>query len=230
MPEYTKADIRHTIRENEFKEIVKKTLKPRDRLFLALLFCTGARPSEIAGDPEHNKKGMTYGDIEFDFEKGAILFHVPVSKIHRGMYAVDKRQLLLEFDPEDPDYAILVLFQSYNDMYEKQRYIQKKQDIDLEKQLFTFCRKTGYNIVERASEIIGVNICPYNFRHSRLTLLSEDGAGIETLMYFKGSRDIKSIANYLHARKVKFRLKRKKEAENRGEKQNSKHDPSADRS
>ncbi len=216
MPEYKKADIRHTIREEEFKTIIKKTIRPRDRLFLSLLYCTGARPSEVAGDPEHHKKGMTYEDVEFDFKNGAVLFHVPVSKIQKGMYAVDKRQLMLEFDPEHPDYAVLVLIQSFNDMVETQRYIQETRDINPKVQLFDFCRKTGYNIVERAGKIIGTEICPYNFRHSRLTLLSESGAGIETLMYFKGSRDIKSIANYLHARKVKFSLSK----DGRGDKQN----------
>jgi len=215
MPEYKKADIRHTIREDEFKKIIKHTPNARDRLFLSLLYCTGARPSEVAGDPEHNKKGMTFEDVEFDFEKGAVLFHVPVSKIQRGMYAVDKRQLMLEFEPGDPDYAVMVLIQSFNDMVERQRYIQVKKEIDPAVQIFDFCRKTGYNIVERAGKIIGTELCPYNFRHSRLTLLSEAGAGIETLMYFKGSRDIKSIANYLHARKVKFRLNKKKEDERR---------------
>ena len=218
MPEYKKADIRHTIREEEFKQIIQQTIRPRDRLFLSLLYCTGARPSEVAGDPEHNKKGMTFEDIEFDFEKGAVLFHVPVSKIQKGMYAVDKRQLMLEFDLENPDYVVNVLITSFNDMIEHQRYIQDKKEIDPSVQLFTFCRKTGYNIVEKAGKIIDTEICPYNFRHSRLTLLSESGAGIETLMYFKGSRDIKSIANYLHARKVKYRLNKQKEND-RGEKQ-----------
>lgn len=218
MPKYKKADIRHTIREDEFKKIMRETTNPRDRLFLTLLYCTGARPSEISGDPQRKKKGMTYKDIEFDFENGAILFNVPVSKIERGMFAVDKRELLLEFNPEKPDYAVNVLIQSFKNMVERQRYIQNKKDIDPTVQIFDFCRKTGYNIVERAGKIIGTEICPYNFRHSRLTLLSEDGAGVEKLMYFKGSRDISSIATYLHARKVKFRLSK----DDRGDKQRKK--------
>jgi hypothetical protein len=41
-----------------------------------------------------------------------------------------------------------------------------------------------------------------------LTQLAEQGAGIETLMYFKGSKDIKSITPYLHAKEIKFKLKR----------------------
>lgn len=208
MPSYSRADIRHTVREEEFKQIIKKTYLPRDRLFLSLLYCTGARPSEVSGDRERDMEGMTFADIKFDFENGEVVFNVPVSKIQKGVYAVDKRQLGLEFDPEKPDFAIQVLITSLNDIIEKEQYKQKTKDIDPHVQIFNFCRKTGYNIVVRAGDIIGVKLCPYNFRHSRLTLLSESGAGIETLMYFKGSRDIKSIANYLHARKIKYKLNR----------------------
>jgi len=215
MPNYSKADIRHTIRDDEFKKIMRQMLKPRDRLFISLLYCTGARPSEVAGDPQRGLKGMTYDDIEFDFERGYILFHVPVSKIQKGIYAVDKRKLKLGFDPQDPDYPVMELIQSFNDMVKRQTYIQKTKEINRNVPLFTFCRKTGYNIIERAGKIIGTEICPYNFRHSRLTQLSEQGAGIETLMYFKGSRDIKSISNYLHAREIQFKLSR---GENREEK------------
>ena len=209
MPEYSKADIRHTIRDDEFKQIMKKMIRPRDRLFISLLYCTGARPSEVAGDPERGTRGMTYADLEFDFDQGYILFHVPVSKIQKGVYAVDKRKLKLEFDPQEPDYPIMMLLQSFNDMIEMEKHRQGKKEIDPHVQIFSFCRKTGYNIVERAGKIIGTAICPYNFRHSRLTQLSEQGAGIETLMYFKGSRDIKSIATYLHAKEIQFKLGKK---------------------
>ena len=206
MPEYSIANIRHTIRDDEFKAIMKQIIIPRSRLFISLLYCTGARPSEVSGDPQRDIKGMTFDDIEFDFEKGFIAFHVPVSKIQKGIYAVEKRRLKLEFDAQDPDYPIMVLIQSFNDMIEIERHRQGKKDINTNVQLFHFCRKTGYNIVRRAGKIIGVEICPYNFRHSRLTQLSEQGAGIETLMYFKGSRDIKSIATYLHAKEIQFKL------------------------
>lgn len=211
MPEYSKADIRHTIRDDEFKRIMHQMSRPRDRLFIALLYCTGARPCEVAGYPQRRKRGMMFEDIEFDFKEGYIAFHVPVSKIKKGIYVVEKRKLRLEFDPEHPDYPVMMLIQSFCDMVEMEKHIQKTREIDTKVPLFHFCRKTGYNIVERAGKIIGVNICPYNFRHSRLTQLSESGAGIETLMYFKGSRDIKSIANYLHAREVSFKLGGKKE-------------------
>ena len=215
MPKYSRANIRHTVRDEEFRKIMKHIIRPRERLFLSLIYCTGARPSEVAGDPERKKKGMTYEDIQFDFDKGEIIFSVPVSKIEEGHYAIERRTLSLEFDPEKPDYPIRVLIQSLNDMIEKEQYKQDTKNIDPHTQIFDFCRKTGYNIVRRAGNIIGINICPYNFRHSRLTQLSEQGAGIETLMYFKGSRDIKSISNYLHAREIKYKLGGK----DRGEKQ-----------
>lgn len=205
MPKYTKADIRHTIRDDEFRHIMKKILIPRDRLFLSLLYCTGARPSEVSGDPQRNVKGMCFDDIEIDNEEGVIIFHVPVSKVQKNVYAVEKRRLVLEYDPADVDLAIRMIINNLSDVISRR---EKSNDFSPTDQIFTFCRKTGYNIVERAGKMIDKELCPYNFRHSRLTQLSEQGAGIETLMYFKGSRDTKSISNYLHARDIHFHLKK----------------------
>jgi len=208
LPKYTKADIRHTIRNEEFEEIMRHTLPLRDRLFLSLIYCTGGRPSEIAGDPSRNIKGMSWGDIQVNLDKGIILFYVPISKIQKGNYAVDKRKLSLEFDLEKPEMAIRVILDAFERVLKK---AERDKTFNPDIPIFNMCRKTGYNIVKRAGRIIGVPLCPYNFRHSRLTQLAEQGAGIETLMYFKGSKDVKSISTYLHAKDIKFSLSKKPE-------------------
>jgi len=208
MPKYSKSDIRYTIREDDFRRIIKSTKLLRDRLFLCLLYCTGARPSEISGDPQRGLKGMTIGDIVYDLGKGEITFKVPISKLKKDEYGQEKRILTLEFDPNNIDLPIRLIINWLNRQYKR---FQKTGETKLDQQIFDFTRRTGYNIVSRASKVIGVQICPYNFRHSRLTQLAEQGAGIETLMYFKGSKDIKSIQPYLHAKAVKFKLKREDE-------------------
>ena len=123
MPKYSKADIRHTIRDEEFEKIIKKMIRAKDRLFLSLLYCTGARPSEVAGDPQRKLRGMTFDDLEFDFDQGYIIFHVPVSKIKDGSYAVDKRKLKLTFNPENPDFPVVALLQSFNDRIAIERHL-----------------------------------------------------------------------------------------------------------
>jgi len=174
-----------------------------------MLYCTGARPSEVAGDYARGLKGMTWGDIIVDVEKGEMLFEVPISKVKDGIYAIEKRPLVLEFDPTYPDMAIDIIIGAL--ISEEKKQERQGLEFNQKKPLFRMCRKTGYNIVQRAGKVIGTEICPYNFRHSRLTQLAEQGAGIETLMYFKGSRDIKSIEPYLHAKEVRFKLSRERE-------------------
>ena len=210
MPKYSKSNIRYTIREDDFRRIIKNTKLLRDRLFLSLLYCTGARPSEISGDRDRGLKGMTVVDIIYDLGKGQITFKVPISKLKKDEYGQEKRILTLEFDPNYIDLPIRIIISWLN---RKFKYFEKTGEVKQDQPIFDFTRRTGYNIVSRASKIVGVQICPYNFRHSRLTQLAEMGAGIETLMYFKGSKDIKSIQPYLHAKAVKFRLKREEEHE-----------------
>lgn len=204
MAKYVKADIRHTIREDDFNKILNGTPDFRDRLFLSLLFCTGARPSEISGNKETGFKGMTWGSIIIDDQKGEILFKIPISKIRKGAYAAKERKLILTVDRDNLDLPTKVIIETY--AYHLKKLKHRKLDFDPEEEIFDFSRKTGYNIVSKASKIIGVDICPYNFRHSRLTLLAEKGAGIETLLHFKGSSDPKSIAPYLQVKEVRYKL------------------------
>lgn len=78
---------------------------------------------------------------------------------------------------------------------------------DAESKIFFFSRRTGYNIIDRLGyDALGVNICPYNFRHSRMTLLAEKGATVEELMRIKGGRTIQSVKPYIHARKVEYEV------------------------
>ena len=206
-PNYSKSDIRYTIRDEDFKRMVDKTSGLEHKAFLSILYCTGARPSEISGDNIRGLKGMTLDDIRFGEKE--VTFFVPVSKIRQHIYSVEKRQLTLEFDPTNVDYPIEIIIKF---LERKMKEAQGEDgNVDFDKPLFDFSRKTGYNIVSRASKYIGKEICPYNFRHSRLTQLSEQGAGLETLMYFKGSKNIRSIQPYLHARNIKFRLNKEEQ-------------------
>ena len=185
MPHYSKSNIRYTIRDLDFKAMVTRLKGPFEyKAFLAILYCTGARPSEIAGDKARGLKGMTLGDIKFSEKE--VTFYVPISKVRQHIYSVEKRQLTLEFDPDNIDFAINIIINFIVSMLKRQS--KKGNEIDYETPLITFTRRTGYNIVNGASKILGVELCPYNFRHSRLTQLSEQGAGLETLMYSKAQK------------------------------------------
>jgi site-specific recombinase XerD len=126
MPKYSKSNIRYTIREDEFQRIIKSTKLLRDRLFLCLLYCTGARPSEIAGDPARGLKGMTVGDVVYDLGKGEITFRVPISKLKKDEYGQEKRILTLEFNPNNIDLPIRIIINWLNKKY---KYFQKTGEV-----------------------------------------------------------------------------------------------------
>jgi len=84
-------------------------------------------------------------------------------------------------------------------------YSLMKKRKDSDSRLFSIGIRTGYNMVNRAAlDALGRSLCPYNFRHSRMTLLAESGASEELLKRFKGAFTASSVRPYLHVRKVDY--------------------------
>lgn len=110
-----------------------------------------------------------------------------------GKFVVRRRNLILKIDTSNKYIKSL------------KRHLARVKDVESE--IFFFSRRTGYNIIDRLGyDALGVNICPYNFRHSRMTLLAEKGATLEELMRVKGGRTIQSVRPYIHARKVEYEV------------------------
>jgi len=134
---------------------------------------------------------MTKSNIVF-MDDDKVQFILANKKLgHKGEFLVNRRKLILKIDPQSRYYLAI------------QRHLNqlKKED----EKIFWFSRRTGYNIIDRIGwEALGVSICPYNFRHSRLTLLAEKGATESELMRFKGSLTRASVKPYLHARKIEY--------------------------
>jgi integrase len=182
MPKY-ESDIRYIIDEDGFGKLFNYASKDSERIWITILWLTGARPAEVL---EMKKK-----DISF-MEDGRIQFILANKKLGRdGKFVVNRRKLILRIDMTSRYYKVL------------KRYLNRiKEDDD---DVFQFSRRTGYNIIDRIGwDALGVNICPYNFRHSRLTLLAEKGATETELMRYKGSFTRQSVRPYLHARKVEY--------------------------
>ena len=205
MPKYSKSDINHIVTDEEFKRIVQRTIHFRDRFFLALLYVTGRRPSEITGDHDpktgRTVEGMKRKDIIIDEENHEIIFTIPISKTRRGSFHVSHTKLIVEYDEDD--LPIRIIRKNIARFRDKENNIKHP-----ELPLFNFTRRTGYNIVSRASRVIGISLCPYNFRHSRLTHLAEEGASINEMLRFKGSKSLKGLEPYLHAQEVKVSRKK----------------------
>ena len=180
MPKYD-SDIQYIIDEDSFSKLFNRCNKDSERSWITVLWLTACRPAEAM---LILKKDITF------LEDGRIEFKLATKKLgHKGKFIVSTRKLILKIDTNSRYYRIL------------QRYLNRfKKDTE---RIFQFSIKTGYNIVNRIGwDALGISICPYNFRHSRLTLLAEGGATEPELMRFKGATDRKSVRPYLHARKV----------------------------
>jgi len=61
-----------------------------------------------------------------------------------------------------------------------------------------------YTIGKLSTRALGSDkhLCPYNFRHTRFTLLAERGESLQKIQHIKGSADMRSVFPYLHARPV----------------------------
>ena len=184
MPNYTDSNVNHIIDADEFKALYNHCKNIRDKTWIVLLWLTGARPQELM---EMTKKDIT-------IEQDKIKFHIKTLKLNNstGKFIVEKRTLVLN-------------------IHSHLRYV-KTIDSHLKRlkedsQIFQFTIRTGFNVVKRLGwSVLGIGICPYNFRHSRMTLLAERGASIDNLMKFKGARTRRSVRPYLHARKVEYEI------------------------
>lgn len=182
MPNYTKADVTYIIRPSAFEKMYRLAPSRRDRNWVLMLYLTGARPSELL---KLTKEDVIIGE---DF----IRFKLVTKKLgyKKGTFFVEKRNLKLNIKNE---HRYRLTLRAYLNMFRPEQHI------------FNFSDRTGSNIVERLSmRTLGVHLCPYNFRHSRLTILAEKGASREQLKAFKGARSDSSINQYIHAREVNY--------------------------
>lgn len=181
MPRYKYSEVNHIVSYEECKALVRVARDVREKTWVIMLWLTGARPSELLE--------MTKDDITI--EETRTSFTIRTKKLKKtGEFLVEKRHLVLHIIEDDVFIKII------------NRYLKRLREGS---RIFQFSRQTGNNILERVGyDALGIKLCPYNFRHSRMTLLAEKGASIEELKRFKGARTDHSVRPYLHARKVEY--------------------------
>jgi len=181
LPKY-KADISYIIGWDEFKRLFNTATTYVDKSVVTVCWITGARPAEIM---ELRKRDVKIGE-------SIIEFHLKTMKLgNKGKFIVRSRTLRIRTDTNKTHIRVLG------------KHLKRLKDDDTK--LFRMSRKTFNNIIERLGyDALNVKICPYNFRHSRMTLLAEMGKGRGELMRFKGARSERSVYAYDHARKVDY--------------------------
>lgn len=183
MPKYSKSNIKYIIYKEQFSKLYRNAQKTRDKAWITILWLTGAGPEEIL---QLQKKNI---EITTDYTS----FHIITKKLpfqKKDKFIIQKRKLNIKI-PQHNQYI--------------KNLNQHLSKFTTEQRIFQFSKRTGNNIIERISQTaLGENLCPYNFRHSRLTILAEQGHTKDYLKKFKGSRSDQSVTPYLHARQIEY--------------------------
>jgi len=180
---YTKSDIKYIIRENDFERLFRNCNNRRDRAWITVLWLTGCRPTEAR---QLNKEHIKIEEDKTSF----LLSTLKIAFKKKDGFIIEKRNLVLNISK---DHRYIKNLQIYINHFKP------------EQRIFDFVDRTGEYIISRLSKrALNIELCPYNFRHSRMTLLAEKGATKETLKKFKGARSDRSINEYLHARAVEY--------------------------
>jgi integrase len=88
-------------------------------------------------------------------------------------------------------------FDIENTPYVKELIIPYTQSLP-EPDSFILPFRTTTRLKQLTYEASDNKLCPYNFRHNRLSQLGLIGASLQELMNFKGARDAKSVIPYLY--------------------------------
>jgi integrase len=152
---------------------------------MILLWLTGARPSEL--------KDLTKED--FEIKETFIAIKMPIKKRRKEKFTVKDR--VPEFDrPLPPDKDTLIEYVAW--YIEHQAQPGRLFDVGV--------RSMEYIVLKASQKALKRNVCPYNFRHGRMTTAGRKGATIDELMQIKGATDVRSVAPYLHARPFRVKI------------------------
>jgi integrase len=169
-----KKDINLIVTNEMAQAMIDKALIQRDKFLVAILYFSGARPDELLR--------LKKQDIVEDNGKLVIKLHTSKLGKHEGFLIEDR---LLTMNSEMPFFDIVRTYWMES----------------LGEYLLSISERRMEQVIENLSDC---KLCPYNFRHSRLTKLARAGATLDQLMYWKGAVDTKSVAPYIRGKKVEF--------------------------
>lgn len=181
MPRYS-HDIKEPFYDEDFRKMFDAATNAEQRTLIALLWTTGARPSELK---ELAKEDITFIDSHF---------HIRIrNKKQRkeGKFAVAHRTLDIEYskDAETAPYLDQIL-DWVKPLPDGARILPKTV-------------RWQEKVINKLSEqVLGKKLTCYHARHSLMTHLAGRGLTIDQLMYFKGASDPKSVGAYISARPV----------------------------
>ena len=164
--------------------MARATTRKKEQFLVCVLWMTGARPSELI---QLKKEDVIISETK-------IVFNIVTKKKRKGRWHPEYRKL--EFArPLPPNQDNIIEFVV--------KYIERQP----EGRLFLMTVRTMEYIIERLGRKgLHKYVCPYNFRHTRMTMLSREGRTIDEMLHFKGASDMRSVTPYLHAKPFKVKL------------------------
>lgn len=179
MPRYG-WDIKELLFEEDVKAIFNKTTNDKESALVALLWLTGARPSELA---ELRKEKVYY-----DAQKLTITL---VTKKLGEAGAFKLKERTLEF----------VRLTGLGTNVYIETLIKYVSLLPPEALLLPHTTRWQENVIGRLSlQGIGKKLSPYHFRHSVMSWMAHNGSTINELMHFKGAASILSVSPYMNAK------------------------------
>jgi integrase len=191
-------DLRGFLTEKQVHRLIEAAANFRDKVFLRLLWVTGARVSEILGDHSWYKNRVyepaKVGDI--DFEEGVIILNL----LKRKQYPPPKHRVPL-------DKITLQNLQQYID----------EQKLPADAPIFNFTRQRAFQIIREAGQEAGIltvgktGLHNHHLRHSHCVAYIRHNNTLEGLRKLQqriGHASISTTAQYLQ-----FGLEEQRETE-----------------
>ena len=187
-------DLRGFLTDAEVKTLIDGALKFRDKVFLRLVYKTGARVSEITGDKswyrisKENSELRVYEPAkvqDIDFKEGNIILNL----LKRKQYPPPKHLVTL-------DKTTLQMLEAYI----LQEHLQPTD------RLFPFTRERAFQIIREVGESVGItrvgskDIHMHHLRHSNcVTWIRNNNTleGLRKLQQRIGHANINTTAQYL---------------------------------
>lgn len=199
MGEYLWDVKEHLLFDEEVKQMFDLCKTNHERLAVALMWRTGARPMEMIGEALKPKQ-INYTDTQVE----VVLKTLKLGK--GGRFKVMDRPLQFERPSglEQDIYVETIVSMAGKTLPEEPLLPNGKRWLE------RLCNRLGV-------EVLGREISPYHFRHSRMTWLARNGATLDQLKHFKGSADYRSIWNYINAQPFVIKAQLSRAGEKRKE-------------
>jgi integrase len=178
---------------------LKSRHRAEARALVICMYYTGARPNEV----------LRLVGKDITLVKNDVIIRLKGSKkgVPRPVYLSYTRPLVKEFYKyASAIFADMFLFWHFRDSY-KRTVMTKKGVIER----VDYGNKIRYHFTKWFSCLLDGGVPPYYLRHNRISKLAENGASIEELRMFKGSRTYDSVMPYIHmstytAKKISKRI------------------------